>query len=410
MNGVYGINSTSLEKNIDLLQEPILLQIPMELIVKILSHLNISSIFATGATCKALKQIICDFEDVYLNKLKTIYRSQFPETSAESKGATAFQYCQAKKLDGLIKNKEIQPKVYKLCPDLLNFYNGPPFLLNDGRIINAYHLNQSNFLQISSLTTLQECKKMDCPSFVLSLDCMQNEIIICGCEKVIHLIELETGHLIRSIPLTCDVWALTHVGQTIIAGCDDGLIRMWDFKTLNEMCELKGHTHAVLSLKVQGHILFSASKDKTIRMWDLSLGTQIYQIERHVCAITCLAISNDKMVSGSLDGRIDVWNWKEKKLLQKIQIENPKFHKINSIALLDGKILSISNNATVFDRPSIFICDLETGVEYKNLDEFAGSWRAYLLTWEGKIICRRNSGTYIYSFAEEDALSSKNVL
>jgi WD40 repeat protein len=53
---------------------------------------------------------------------------------------------------------------------------------------------------------------------------------------------------------------------------DDNTIRIWDTETMQELGQLRGHSEAVIRLRItpDGTRVISSSRDNTVRVWDLS--------------------------------------------------------------------------------------------------------------------------------------------
>lgn len=69
-------------------------------------------------------------------------------------------------------------------------------------------------------------------------------------------------------------YTLTHDGQYIISGAEDGVLSMYDVKTGKKAVEYVGHTSDVLSVAVSpdGRYLVSGSSDQTVKVWDIRSG------------------------------------------------------------------------------------------------------------------------------------------
>jgi WD40 repeat protein len=55
----------------------------------------------------------------------------------------------------------------------------------------------------------------------------------------------------------------------IVAGCDDGTVRICDVETGKERAVLKGHTEAVTAVAFgpDGKQIVTGSADKTVKVW-----------------------------------------------------------------------------------------------------------------------------------------------
>lgn len=101
-------------------------------------------------------------------------------------------------------------------------------------------------------------------------------------------------------------------GSSVVTGCGDGIVRVWD--RISGECKYyrEGHSGAVSVLEVyegkNGTILFSGSRDRTFKAWDVNSGFICKRtIRKHKADIVFLAVSGDKLFSGSSDGLIHSW-------------------------------------------------------------------------------------------------------
>lgn len=109
-------------------------------------------------------------------------------------------------------------------------------------------------------------------------------------------------------------WSLAwaHKGRTLLAGCIDGTIRIYNPTTgvLHATCS--GHKDVVFSIALSHSAKFfaTASWDKTICLWEANTFQQIGPSLQHDAKIHSLSISPDDshLVSGARDSNIRVWN------------------------------------------------------------------------------------------------------
>jgi WD40 repeat protein len=84
-----------------------------------------------------------------------------------------------------------------------------------------------------------------------------------------------TGHRgISALTLSAD-------GRIIASGGDEGTIKLWDTRSLEQQGSLLGHEQAVTSLawSPDGRILASRSNDCTVRLWDAAARQELERLE-----------------------------------------------------------------------------------------------------------------------------------
>lgn len=112
-------------------------------------------------------------------------------------------------------------------------------------------------------------------SVLLSKD--ETKVISGGGDNQIHLWDLQTGELLKSLRghvSWVHAMALHPDGQRLVTVSNDQAVRLWNLETGQTLWTIKGHRSKVLDLCVSqdGKKLLSASFDSTARIWDLEKG------------------------------------------------------------------------------------------------------------------------------------------
>ncbi|TFK26395.1 WD40 repeat-like protein [Coprinopsis marcescibilis] len=94
----------------------------------------------------------------------------------------------------------------------------------------------------------------------------------------------------------------------LITGSYDRTARVWNLETGEELHCLKGHTRAVRALQFDEAKLITGSMDNTIKVWDWRRGKCIRTLTGHTEGVVCLNFDSNVLASGSVDATIKVWN------------------------------------------------------------------------------------------------------
>lgn len=98
----------------------------------------------------------------------------------------------------------------------------------------------------------------------------------------------------------------------------------------------KGHTNGVMCVQFDERVLASGSYDSTVKLWDIETGDEIRTFVGHELGVRCLQFDDSLLVSGSLDGTIKMWDVNSGKLLRTLS-----GHGGGVIALhFDGKTIA----------------------------------------------------------------------
>ncbi len=125
-----------------------------------------------------------------------------------------------------------------------------------------------------------------------------------------HALEVWTAAGVRQAALSADrkhYWsaAFSPDGRLVCGGCEDGVVRIWEWEPNRLVLELHGHSRTVNSVafhSVDGASLLTTSHDKSIRLWSLA-SPIIRPLRGHVGPIRDIESSGDLLIScGVKDG------------------------------------------------------------------------------------------------------------
>lgn len=132
-------------------------------------------------------------------------------------------------------------------------------------------------------------------------------------EDGIEIWDVKTAVLLSKITFDQPVWSLAWASdeKKLIAGSNDGSIRIFDTATWRRIAILQGGTFDVhtLCLSPNGRILASATDDQTVRLWNLSKSIPVGPPLQHEGNVRCAAFSIDgKLLVTGCDKNMYVWD------------------------------------------------------------------------------------------------------
>jgi WD40 repeat protein len=103
--------------------------------------------------------------------------------------------------------------------------------------------------------------------------------------------------------------------QSIIGGCEDRTVRLWDVskgkitQTLGGMFAKHSSPICAIAVSPNGRLVASGSEDKTIRIWELSSGKCLCTLTGHSSHVRGLSFTPDGflLVSGGWDNTLVIW-------------------------------------------------------------------------------------------------------
>ena len=98
-------------------------------------------------------------------------------------------------------------------------------------------------------------------------------------------------------------------GETLASGSRDGMVKLWDVETLQNIATLRLGSSAV-AFSTDGKKVASGSYDGIIELWDVVSQREIATLKVHTEGIISMAFSSDKrtLAAGSHDGTVKLWD------------------------------------------------------------------------------------------------------
>jgi WD40 repeat protein/predicted Ser/Thr protein kinase len=137
-----------------------------------------------------------------------------------------------------------------------------------------------------------------------------------GFEHGITLWDLKTHTILnrsldkREVPIT--FLQLSADGKILATGGFDGLVRLWDVATGDELPHPIQEAESVVSaaFSPDGRVVAIASLDQTIKLWELATGRELDTLKGHESGVWAVTFSADgrRLASGGDDKTVRLWN------------------------------------------------------------------------------------------------------
>ena len=201
-------------------------------------------------------------------------------------------------------------------------------------------------------------------------------------------------------------FTLTPDGAKIVAGTDNGEIKLLNIEQGKAVHQLEGHgDRGVVQLVVSadGKYLLSGDADGRITMWDMQNDNMIHTLQGYNSSVKLLAFTADKkyIVSVYDDGIMKLWSSENGKVIH--TFEGYCCRNISLYSLEDGREVLLGS-----DTVTLFLWDVKSGKllsQYTALKET--EWAS--LTPDGHYKCSSGAYKYIY-FSENEHCMYWNLI
>jgi RNA polymerase sigma factor (sigma-70 family) len=117
-------------------------------------------------------------------------------------------------------------------------------------------------------------------------------------------------------------------GKVMATAGWDGVVRLWDPATGNELRRFAGHEGWVFSVafSLDGQTLASGGKDRTIRVWAVATGKQLRRLAGHSGQVTCVAYApgGNLLASKGDDHTLRLWDLADGRELRRLGVRDEK--------------------------------------------------------------------------------------
>jgi WD40 repeat protein len=132
-----------------------------------------------------------------------------------------------------------------------------------------------------------------------------------GQEGRVRVYGSATGRPVRVLDTPSPVFCLAFVGEELLTGHQDGVLRVWDAAGGASRPALLGHTGEVRSVAVtpDGRTLASGGADRTVRLWHAATGLELLNLGPQPAEVNGLAFSPDsrRLAAALHDGKVTIW-------------------------------------------------------------------------------------------------------
>jgi WD40 repeat protein len=101
-------------------------------------------------------------------------------------------------------------------------------------------------------------------------------------------------------------------GNMLVSGGVDGVVRLWNAATGQEMFQDVGHSGSVTAMAFarDGRTVVTGGQDRAVRVWEAATGKQVLAMTRHEAGVAALACTEDgkTVASAGSDGALRLWN------------------------------------------------------------------------------------------------------
>ncbi|XP_024195705.1 zinc finger CCCH domain-containing protein 48-like [Rosa chinensis] len=191
--------------------------------------------------------------------------------------------------------------------------------------------------------------------------------IFCGASNLVKAWNIESNAEFTLAGPVGQIHAMEIGNDMVFAGAEEGVIYVWKGKACSDAKAnpfhphqaLRGHTAAVVSLRVGNIRLYSGSMDHTIRVWNLDTLECAMTLNGHSDAVTSLICWTTFLISCSLDHTIKVWTMCKGGNIEEIYTHTEE----------DG-LLALSGMHDAEDKPVLLCSSKDNSVRIYDLPSF----------------------------------------
>ena len=253
----------------------------------------------------------------------------------------------------------------------------------------------------------------DAPVNSVALSPDGRRAVTAGSDGMVRLWDLQTGQELRQMRGHADrinAVALSPDGRRALSGGKDGIVRLWDLETGKDLRALKAHRGWIFGLAFSPdgrHALScgadwqSQSPDNSVRLWDLETGDEIRRLDGHTDATLSVAFSPDGQFAASagFDQTVRIWDLETGDLVRRL--DHPS--RVYSVVFAPDGQHVLSGCGAVGDRDGwvddpesgvIRLWNVETGRVVREFRGHSGCVASLAISTDGRSVVSGSRGEY----------------
>lgn len=186
--------------------------------------------------------------------------------------------------------------------------------------------------------------------------------------------------------------AISPDGRTLVSGCADKTIKVWDIKTGKLIRTLSGNIGEVSSVAISpdGNFLAVGSCEhpkSNVKVWYLETGKLLHTLSGHQKPVNFLVISPDGQILASGSNKIKIWNLRKGDRICTLWHSSAVY---TAAVSADGSILASGSSDN-----KIRLWNPRTGELLRTLNGHSGAVKSIAMTSDGQILVSGGADTTI---------------
>ncbi|KAG8346243.1 hypothetical protein TRVL_02926 [Trypanosoma vivax] len=201
-----------------------------------------------------------------------------------------------------------------------------------------------------------------------------------GGDRVVRMWDASKGKLLDELSSVNTPLCLDSSPKILLAGCADGVARVWNLDTLRRS-ELTGHSEKIVaaSLSQSTSAAFTASADRTVKLWDISRKSMCRTI---MCTSMCndLCVTDSHIYTAHYNGSVCIWDVRNPRAdAMSIAGVHPQGVTCVRLTKHGQQCISLGRDSSISVRDvremnkELFRVECKGSVTHKNLTRFAVS-------------------------------------